>query len=102
MIHSITATYEGFQPRHRSKQIECFKDGCTAVRDKMDIDDDEQPAGECYIGHHLSENCGAYYLFDYGDEWEHDITVKKIMPVNAGEKYPQMLKIRGNIPEQYS
>ena len=26
MIHSITATYEGFQPRHRSKQIECFKE----------------------------------------------------------------------------
>ncbi len=82
-------------------RFEC-EDGCTAVRDEMDIDDDEQLAGECYIGHHLSENCGAYYLFDYGDEWEHDITVKKIMPVNAGEKYPQVLKIRGNIPEQYS
>lgn len=54
-------------------------------------------ANKCYVGYHLSENCGAYHLFDYGDEWEHNITVKKIMPANAGE-----VKIRGKIPEQYS
>ena len=82
-------------------RFEC-EDGCTAVRDEVDIDDDECIAGECYIGHHLSEDCGAYYLFDYGDEWEHDITVKKILPADPLGKYPQVLKIRGNIPEQYS
>lgn len=81
-------------------RFEC-EDGCTAVRDEMDIDDDEQLAGECYIGHHLSEDCGAYYLFDYGDEWEHDITVKKIMPADTKEKYPKVLKIKGELPEQY-
>ncbi|MBQ8756085.1 MAG: hypothetical protein IJZ19_13710 [Lentisphaeria bacterium] len=81
-------------------RFEC-EDGCTAVRDEMDIDDDEQLAGECYIGHHLSEDCGAYYLFDYGDEWEHDITVKKIMPADTKEKYPKVLKIKGVLPEQY-
>ena len=82
-------------------RFEC-EDGCTAVRDEIDIDDDELLAGECYIGHHLSEDRGAYYLFDYGDEWEHDITVKKIMSADTKEKYPKVLKIRGNIPEQYS
>ena len=82
-------------------RFEC-EDGCTAVRDEIDIDDDELLAGECYIGHHLSEDCGAYYLFDYGDEWEHDITVKKIVSADTKEKYPKVLKIRGNIPEQYS
>ena len=81
-------------------RFEC-EDSCTVVRDEMDIDDDEQLAGECYIGHHLSEDCGAYYLFDYGDEWEHDITVKKIMPADTKEKYPKVLKIKGELPEQY-
>ena len=81
-------------------RFEC-EDGCTAVRDEEDIDDDEVLSSECYVGHHLSPGSGAYYLFDYGDEWEHDITVKKIIPVDPKENYPKFIKITGKIPEQY-
>lgn len=81
-------------------RFEC-EDGCTAVRDEEDIDDDEVLSSECYVGHHLSPRSGAYYLFDYGDEWEHDISVKKIIPLDPKEKYPKVLKITGKIPEQY-
>ena len=58
-------------------------------------------AENCYIGHHLSEDCGAYYLFDYGDEWEHDITVKKVIPVKKKDCKFKLLQITGEIPEQY-
>lgn len=81
-------------------RFEC-EDGCTAVRDEEDIDDDEVLSSECYVGHHLSPGSGAYYLFDYGDEWEHDITVKKVIALDPKEKYPKVLKITGKIPEQY-
>lgn len=50
-------------------RFEC-EDGCTAVRDEEDIDDDEVLSSECYVGHHLFPGSGAYYLFDFGDEWE--------------------------------
>ena len=81
-------------------RFEC-EDGCTAVRDEEDIDDDEVFSSECYVGHHLSPGSGAYYLFDYGDEWEHDITVKKVTALDPKVKYPKVLKITGKIPEQY-
>ena len=54
-----------------------------------------------YVGHHLSHGSGAYYLFDYGDEWEHDISVQKVTALDPKEKYPKVLKITGEIPEQY-
>ena len=81
-------------------RFEC-EDGCTAVRDEEDINDDEVLSSECYVGHHLSPDSGAYYLFDYGDEWEHDITVKKVIALDPKEQYPKVLKITGEIPEQY-
>ena len=81
-------------------RFEC-EDGCTAVRDEEDIDDDEVLSNECYVGHHLSPGSGAYYIFDYGDEWEHDITVKKVTVLDPKVNYPKVLKITGKIPEQY-
>ena len=36
-----------------------------------------------------------------GDEWEHDITVKKVIELDPKEQYPKVLKITGEIPEQY-
>ena len=47
------------------------EDGCTIVRIAEELEDIELEEGamlaeNCYIGHHLSEDCGAYYLFDYG------------------------------------
>ena len=81
-------------------RFEC-EDGCTAVRDEEDIDDDEVLSNECYVGHHLSPGKGAHYVFDYGDYWEHEITVKDILSAAPGERYPRVIKVRGKIPEQY-
>lgn len=58
-------------------------------------------AENCYVGHHLFEGCGAYYLFDYGDEWEHSISVKKVIPVKKKDCKFKLLQITGEIPEQY-
>ena len=83
-----------------------MEDGCTVVRIEDDVRDFELEEGaslaeNCYVGHHLSESCGAYYLFDYGDEWGHSISVKKIIPVKKKDCKFKLLQITGEIPEQY-
>ena len=67
-----------------------------------ELDDDELDASETKleeISFEVGDEFG--YLFDFGDEWEHDISVKKIIPLDPKEKYPKVLKITGKIPEQY-
>ncbi len=42
-----------------------------------------------------------YYLFDYGDEWWHEIEVKKIEPEAGKRRYPRITVVNGESPEQY-
>ena len=42
------------------------------------------------------------YLFDFGDEWWHDITVEQVdAPAEKGE-YPRIMETRGKSPPQYA
>ncbi len=34
------------------------------------------------------ENSKADYFYDFGDDWQHTITLEKILPKTDGEKYP--------------
>jgi hypothetical protein len=42
-----------------------------------------------------------YYLFDYGDEWWHEITVEEVDAEEEEGKYPRVLQTRGASPPQY-
>lgn len=41
------------------------------------------------------------YLFDFGDEWWHEIEVKGIIPLEANTNYPRVIKVNGESPSQY-
>jgi hypothetical protein len=42
-----------------------------------------------------------YYLFDFGDEWWHEVSVEQVdAPVEAGN-YPRVLESKGKSPAQY-
>lgn len=41
------------------------------------------------------------YLFDFGDEWWHDITVEQIDALAQKGKYPKVLEKHGTSPPQY-
>jgi len=41
------------------------------------------------------------YLFDYGDEWWHEITLEEIQPPQNEIKYPLIIESRGDSPTQY-
>ncbi len=42
-----------------------------------------------------------YYLFDFGDEWWHEITVEAVEAPKEKGKYPRVLESRGKSPPQY-
>jgi hypothetical protein len=42
-----------------------------------------------------------YYLFDFGDEWWHEITVEEIDAEADRGKYPRVLDQKGKSPAQY-
>ena len=43
------------------------------------------------------------YLFDYGDEWWHELTVEAVdAPTEKGKRYPLVMERRGDSPPQYS
>ncbi len=43
-----------------------------------------------------------YYLFDFGDDWWHRITVENVdMPAKTGRRYPLLIEKHGESPDQY-
>ena len=41
------------------------------------------------------------YLFDFGDQWEFDVTLERVDPPEASTRVPVVLDGRGDAPEQY-
>jgi len=73
-------------------------DGCLAIHPEEDTDEEGAIfADVCYIGHHLTLDDGADFLFDYGDEREFRITVEKVMKAK-GHKCPKTLNMTGEPP----
>lgn len=49
----------------------------------------------------VKEKQKLYYLFDFGDEWWHELTVLKIQNAVESEAYPRIVKKTGESPDQY-
>ncbi len=49
----------------------------------------------------LEEKEKLYYLFDFGDDWWHELTVLKIEDAGRAKGYPKIVKKVGESPEQY-
>ena len=50
----------------------------------------------------LSAGFSFWYLFDYGDELVHEVTVKKIREMESNETgFPKLIKRKGIAPSQY-
>ena len=41
------------------------------------------------------------YLYDFGDQWEFDVTLERIDPPDASIREPLILESHGESPEQY-
>ena len=49
----------------------------------------------------LKEGQIFFYVFDFGDEWWHEITVEKTGEVADDGDYPRIIERKGESPEQY-
>jgi len=49
-----------------------------------------------------AENVKIVYVYDFGDEWRHDIVVEKILPAEPGVAYPRCIAGRRAAPEEDS
>ncbi len=82
-------------------RFEC-EDGCIAVCDEEELEGSNTVlASKCFLGHHLENGSKFYYLYDYGDEWEHDITVKQVVLAEPENCHFNLMRITGEIPNQY-
>jgi prevent-host-death family protein len=53
------------------------------------------------ISHYLSlQNPKAIYVYDFGDGWEHTITLEKVLPREKGKIYPLCLKGKRACPPE--
>ncbi len=50
---------------------------------------------------HLIEGQKFYYLFDFGDEWWHELKIEKINIKADEDEYPRIIERKGDSPEQY-
>jgi len=41
------------------------------------------------------------FLFDFGDEWEFEVTLEEVGPVDRRIKKPKLLEAHGKAPVQY-
>lgn len=49
----------------------------------------------------LKEKSKFEYLFDFGDEWLHEVTVEQILDLYPARDYPQITVKKGGSPSQY-
>jgi hypothetical protein len=61
---------------------------------------DFEPAEKLLISRVLNEGDKLDYLYDFGDSWEHDITIEKIVDVANWKKYPVCLEGLGACPPE--
>ena len=56
-------------------------------------------ASTTYIREYLEENDWFTYTYDLGDDWQHRVTIEKILD-DYDYNYPQVLKYKGNCPPE--
>lgn len=50
----------------------------------------------------VGEKAKVVYVYDFGDDWRHDIVVEKVLPATPGVAYPRCTRGRGETPAEDS
>lgn len=57
------------------------------------------PANQAYIDKYLENEAWFTYMYDYGDEWAHRVTVEKVL-TDYDQDYPAVIKYKGDCPPE--
>lgn len=64
----------------------------------LDVGDfDTIEASKTYIREYLEDNDWFTYTYDMGDDWQHRVTIEKIIDDYEND-YPMVIKYKGNCP----
>ncbi len=75
---------------------------CPMIMEGYEGDSDKHDAETtCIQDIGLKEGEIFEYVFDFGDNWEHEIVLEKLIDKQTGELYPRILKRNGASPAQY-
>lgn len=87
--------YHAFDFEFYHKKVRLSED----VRDLPDWYDeyDYLEASETFIREYLEENDWFTYIYDLGDDWQHRVTIEKVLE-NYEYNYPQVIKYKGDCP----
>jgi len=67
----------------------------------FDFDDEMVPGWSRNISQYFSlENPKAGYVYDFGDDWEHTLTLEKILPREKARQYPVCVKGKRACPPE--
>jgi pRiA4b ORF-3-like protein len=88
--------------------LHCFETVCGEYGDPSRDDDwsergescDESAATLAQVA--TAQKAKVVYVYDFGDDWRHDIVVEKIQPAAPGVSYPRCTGGRGETPAEDS
>jgi hypothetical protein len=95
------AIFEAFKRWEEHLYMFSLPDGTQVLSPYDVLEDGNKPADRCRLGKVLSVGETIYYLFDFGDTWQHSIEVRGIKEPEAKVNYPHILEVHGDVPPQY-
>ncbi|HET6573426.1 MAG TPA: plasmid pRiA4b ORF-3 family protein [Fimbriiglobus sp.] len=74
-----------------SSHLWCFQVGRTRYQDEEFLDfPEDRPASEATLGQLAAAGVKKFrYTYDFGDSWDHQVTIEKTVPREAKIKYPR-------------
>jgi hypothetical protein len=94
-LHEVIQAAFGWDDDH----LWVFTTGFGRFGPTPDLDDHDPDAAR--LVQVAGEGVRFGYLFDFGDHWDHEITVEKVLPVEDGTSYPVCIGGRQPDPVQY-
>jgi hypothetical protein len=98
MLHEFIQVVMGWDDEH----LYSFEVGETEYSDPRGSGElDMRDAGRARLGRLITKEKFKFtYTYDFGDNWEHEVLVERIMPPEAGERYPVCLKGKRACPPE--
>jgi len=78
-----------------TKTDEIIDDFCGDKDSELDVEKTKIFRQKLEVGEHMT------YLFDFADQWEHDIELLSIVPDDGKGDYPALVNSHGDSPAQY-
>lgn len=101
LVHEVVqAAFDWDNSHLHSFETVCGEFGDPSQDDDWSEHGDESTVTFCQVA--AAEKAKVVYVYDFGDDWRHDIVVEKITPATPGVAYPRCTAGRGETPAEDS